>query len=48
VTAKPPLARPDHVHLTHPGYTTTADALYQDLVGPYLMARLGAAKPLRH
>ena len=47
VTAKPPLARPDHVHLTNPGYNATADALYQDLVGPYLTARLGAAQPLR-
>jgi len=48
VTRSPPLARPDHVHLTHPGYAATADALYQDLVGPYLAARgLPARQPLR-
>ncbi|MFY7962778.1 MAG: GDSL-type esterase/lipase family protein [Elsteraceae bacterium] len=48
VTRAPPLARPDHVHLTHPGYVATADAMYQDLVAPYLAARgLSARQPLR-
>lgn len=48
VTRSPPLARPDHVHLTHPGYVATADAIYQDLVAPYLAARgLSARQPLR-
>ena len=45
VAASPPLARPDHVHLTQAGYTASADSLYQDLVGPYLTARQIAARP---
>lgn len=48
VTRVPPLARPDHVHLTQPGYVATADALYEDLIAPYLAARgLSARRPLR-
>ncbi len=45
VTRSPAWARPDHVHLTHPGYTATADAIYQDVVGPYLAARSIPSRP---
>jgi lysophospholipase L1-like esterase len=48
VTRSPPLAHTDHVHLTASGYVATADALYQDVIEPYLAARgLSSRRPTR-
>ena len=33
--ADPPLAMPDHVHLSHAGYEAIADMLFGDLMGAY-------------
>jgi lysophospholipase L1-like esterase len=34
-TANPPLAMPDHVHMSTPGYQAMADMLFGDLMGGY-------------
>ncbi|MEQ8966026.1 MAG: GDSL-type esterase/lipase family protein [Azospirillaceae bacterium] len=40
-TAEPPLAWPDHVHLTPDGYARSADTLFDDLMGAYAAWRAG-------